>query len=105
MRQTVLGRYVHATGGNPVAAYPSGINVAMMRTIGFVIVGLGAGLAGIILTSQSASYYSESASGLLLPTFAAVFIGASVLRDGQFHVIGSAIGVLIMATLRTALTI
>jgi ribose transport system permease protein len=95
---------MEAVGGNPEAAYLSGVNVRLTRAIGFCVVGLGAALAGIILTSQAASYYSESASGLLLPTYAAVFIGASTLKDGQFHVWGSVVGVLFMATLQTALT-
>ena len=63
---TVLGRYMAAIGGNQEAARLSGIKVEIVRMLGFVIVGLGAALAGIILTSQAQSYYANAATGYLL---------------------------------------
>jgi ribose transport system permease protein len=102
---TVLGRYMAAIGGNPEAARLGGINVELVRTLGFVIVGLGAALAAIILTSQSQQYYAGAAVGYLLPAYAGVFLGAATLRAGQFHVFGTFIGVLFMQTIQTGLVI
>jgi ribose transport system permease protein len=102
---TVLGRYMAAIGGNQEAARLSGINVELVRMTGFVIVGLGAALAGIILTSQAQQYYANAATGYLLPAYAGVFLGAATLRANQFHLLGTFIGVLFMQTIQTGLII
>ena len=102
---TVLGRYMAAIGGNMEAARLGGINVEVVRTLGFVIVGLGSALAGIIGTAQADQYYANAATGLLLPAYAGVFIGAATLRSGQFHIFGTFIGVLFMQTIQTGLII
>lgn len=104
-RHTVLGRRMAAVGGNQEAARLSGINVERMRTAGFVIVGLGAAVAAVIITSQAASSYPDSASGLLIPAYAGVFLGAAVLRPGEFHVWGTLIGVLFMSVIQNGLTL
>jgi ribose transport system permease protein len=102
-RHTVLGRRMAAVGGNQEAARLSGINVDLMRTAGFVIVGIGAAIAAVIITAQAASSYPDSATGLLIPAYAGVFIGASVLRPGEFHVWGTLIGVLFMSFIQNGL--
>ena len=94
-----------AIGGNPEAARLSGIRVEVVRLIGFVIVGLGAALAGIILTAQAQQYYANAATGYLLPAYAGVFLGAATLRANQFHILGTFIGVLFMQTIQTGLII
>ncbi len=104
-RHTVLGRRMAAVGGNKEAARLSGINVEFMRTAGFAMVGITAAIAGIIITSQAASYYPDSASGLLIPAYAGVFLGASVLRPGEFHVWGTVIGVLFFEMIQDGLTL
>jgi ribose transport system permease protein len=104
-RHTVLGRYMAAVGGNQEAARLSGINVERMRTAGFVLVGIGAVIAGVIITSQAASAYPNSASGLLIPAYAGVFLGAAVLRPGEFHIWGTLIGVLFMSIIQNGLTL
>ena len=102
---TVIGRYMAAIGGNPEAARLSGIRVEFVRLTGFVIVGLGAAIAGIILTAQAQQYYANAATGYLLPAYAGVFLGAATLRANQFHIFGTFIGVLFMQTIQTGLII
>ena len=102
---TVIGRYMAAIGGNAEAARLSGIRVEIVRMVGFVIVGLGAALAGIILTAQAQQYYANAATGYLLPAYAGVFLGAATLRANQFHILGTFIGVLFMQTIQTGLII
>lgn len=104
-RHTVLGRRMAAVGGNQEAARLSGINVEVMRTAGFMLVGIGAAVAAIIITSQAASDYPGAAEGLLIPAYAAVFLGAAVLRPGEFHVWGTLIGVLFLSIIQNGLTI
>jgi ribose transport system permease protein len=104
-RHTVLGRRMAAVGGNQEAARLSGVNVELVRTLGFVVVGVAAAIAAVIITSQSDSYYTSSASGLLIPAFAGVFLGATVLRPGEFHVWGTLIGVLFFQMIQNGLTL
>jgi ribose transport system permease protein len=103
-RHTVLGRYMHAVGSNSEAARLAGVNVELVRTLGFVIVGVGAAIAGIIVTSQAASSFPSAATGQLLPAYAAVFLGAAMWRPGQFHVWGTLLGVIFMGTIASGLT-
>jgi ribose transport system permease protein len=84
-------------GGNPVAARLSGIAVDRVKIIGFVITGACAALTGILLASSLGSGTPGAADSYLLSAFAAVFLGSATLRDGEFHIIGTCIGVLIIA--------
>jgi len=102
---TVLGRYMAAIGGNMEAARLGGINVELVRILGFMTVGIGAALAGMIVTSQQQQYYANGAVGYLLPAYAGVFLGAATLRAGQFHIFGTFIGVMFMQTIQTGLII
>lgn len=104
-RHSVLGRRMAAVGGNQEAARLSGINVESMRTAGFILVGIGAAVASVIITSQAASSYPDSATGLLIPAYAGVFLGAAVLRPGEFHIWGTLIGVLFMSFIQNGLTL
>jgi ribose transport system permease protein len=62
-------------------------------------------VAAVIITSQAASSYPDSAAGLLIPAYAGVFLGAAVLRPGEFHVWGTLIGVLFMEIIQNGLTL
>lgn len=100
---TVLGRYMAAVGGNIEAARLGGVNVELVRLVGFVIVGLGAALAGIVVTAQAQQYFANAATGYLLPAYAGLFIGAATLRGGVFHIPGTAFGILFMQMIQTGL--
>lgn len=93
---TLLGHHMRAVGTNQVAARMAGVRVARITVIAFVICGLCAGLAGILLAARIGSGQVTAGDGYLLNAFAAVFLGASVLRDGEFHIVGTLVGVLIV---------
>ena len=105
LERTEIGRYMYAIGGNPEAARLSGVRVRSLRVLGFVIVALSAAIVGLLLTAQSASYAPNAGISYLLPAFAAVFLGAAVLRPGEFNVAGTVIGVLFLGVIQTGLTI
>ena len=90
-------RQIQAVGGNPAAARLAGINVDRIKILGFVISGVCAALTGILLASRLGSGTTSAADSYLLTAFAAVFLGSATLRDGEFHVLGTFIGVLIIA--------
>jgi ribose transport system permease protein len=95
---TDLGQKLQAVGGNPEAARLSGIPVDRVKIFAFVTSGVCAALTGIMLSSLIGSGTLAAGDGYLLSAFAAVFLGSATLRDGEFHIIGTVIGVLIINT-------
>jgi ribose transport system permease protein len=97
VERTSIGQEIQAVGGNPSAARLAGINVDRIKIIGFVISGVCAALTGILLASRLGSGTASAADSYLLSAFAAVFLGSATLRDGEFHVLGTFVGALIIA--------
>lgn len=97
VERTSIGQEIQAVGGNAAAARLAGINVDRIKTLGFVISGMCAALTGILLASRLGSGTTSAADSYLLTAFAAVFLGSATLRDGEFHVLGTLVGALIIA--------
>ncbi len=97
LNRTRFGHHVQAIGSNPVAAALSGVRVSRITIGAFVIASACAVVAGILLSARIGSGQVTAGDGFLLSTFAAVFLGASVLRDREFHIVGSFVGVLFVA--------
>jgi ribose transport system permease protein len=98
-----LGRWMYAIGGNPEAARLSGIAVKRTRVVGFVVVALCATVAAVLLTGQAGAYSNEVGSSFFLPTYAAVFLGAAVFRPGQFNLVGTLVGALLLEVMESGL--
>jgi ribose transport system permease protein len=105
LNRTLLGHHTQAVGSNPVAARLAGVRVERITVIAFLIGGVCAGIGGIVLASRVGSGQVTAGDGYLLSAFAAAFLGASVLRDGEFHVFGTFIGVLIVTVTFNGLAI
>ncbi len=105
MEQTTLGRRLYAVGGNPEASFLAGINVRRLRLIAFVYSGLGAALAGIVLTSRLFSAHPTAGEPLMLTSIAAVFLGMTMFREGEAHVPGTFFGVLLLGVMNNGLNI
>jgi ribose transport system permease protein len=94
LNRTVLGQHMQAVGGNKQAAALSGVRVDRVRIAAFVVAGLCAVATGLLLSSRVGSGQVNAGDGYLLNSFAAVFLGSAALRDGEFHIVGTFIGVL-----------
>lgn len=94
LNRTVLGQQMQAVGGNHEAARLSGVRVERVRIWAFVIAGVTATIAGVLLSSRVGSGQLTAGDGYLLNSFAAVFLGSAALRDGEFHILGTLIGVM-----------
>jgi len=105
LEHTTFGRRLYAIGGNKEASYLAGINVRRLRLIAFVLSGLGAAMAGVVLTSRLFSAHPQAGDPFMLKAAAAVFLGATSFREGEPHVIGTVLGVLIMGVLGNGLNI
>jgi ribose transport system permease protein len=96
MRATQFGRYVYSTGSSEIASRVAGVDTSRVRLGAFCISGLLAALAGTMMVARSGSAYPEGAEGLLLPAYAAAFVGSSVLSDNRFHIGGTIVGVILL---------
>src|ERR687891_518750 len=80
------------------------VPVHRVRLTTFVLAGLTAGLAAVLVTASAGSYYPNLGTGYLLPAYAAAFLGLSLGSGLRFNVLGSYIGVLLLGTVTTGLT-
>ena len=94
LNRTDVGFQMQAVGGNPEAARMSGILNDRVKMLAFAISGMCAALAGMLLSSRLGSGQVAAGDGYLLDAFAACFLGSAVLRDGQFHIVGTFFGAL-----------
>jgi ribose transport system permease protein len=101
MRQTVFGRYLFAIGANEAAARLSGIRVQLQKVLIYTFAGIFFGLAGLMQLSRLTQGDPTGALSLELDVIAAVVIGGASLNGGSGSVVGSMIGALIMAVLRS----
>ena len=105
IKWTVPGRYVTAIGSNPEASRMAGVKVGMYRTMAFLILGIAAGIAGVLLMAQQSSYTPGIGTSFFLPPYVAAFFGMSVLGTHRFTVFGTVIGGLFIATFQQGLLI
>jgi simple sugar transport system permease protein len=96
---TRFGRTIYAIGGNEQSARLMGLPVVRTKILAYVISGVCAGLAGLVLTAYQGSGYPLNGSGAELDTIAAVVIGGTLLTGGSGYVLGSMIGVLVYGTI------
>jgi ribose transport system permease protein len=104
LEKTEIGRFMYAIGGNSEAARLAGVRVRTLRILGFVIIGMAAIVAGVLITSLGGSYTPNPGPPYLLPAYAGVFLGAAAFRPGQFNVLGTVVGVLFLECIQTGLT-
>ncbi|GAA0137702.1 ABC transporter permease [Paenibacillus sp. YSY-4.3] len=105
LSKTIIGRYNFALGSNEEATRLSGVNVVFWKIVIYVITGLFAGIAGIMMASRLSSAQPSLGSGYELEAIAAVVIGGTSLSGGQGSILGTVIGALIMSVLTNGLRI
>jgi D-xylose transport system permease protein len=105
-KRTTFGRHVYAVGGNAEAARRSGINVARIRILVFMISGIMAGVGGMVLAARLQSVNLQAGGGtLLLDSISAAVIGGVSLFGGRGEVRGALLGSLVIATVANGLNI
>jgi ribose transport system permease protein len=104
-KQTRLGRYIYAIGGNETAAKFSGIRINRVKLIVYGIGGALAALGGIIVTSRLDSAQPNAGTSYELDAIAAVVIGGSSLNGGKGTVWGTVIGAVIIGVLNNGLVL
>ena len=105
LRYTTGGRSLYAIGGNQEVARLAGINVNLYTIGVYVVSGLLAGLAGVVLAMRLDSVQPTAGVSYELDTIAAVVIGGTSLSGGKGGILGTIIGVLIIGVLRNGLNL
>lgn len=95
LNRTTFGRRTIAIGGNAEASRLAGINVARHSLVLYVISGVCAGIAGVLLTARLTSGSNDVGNLYELDAIAAVIIGGTRLSGGRGTLAGSIVGVLI----------
>jgi len=92
-----IGRYTYAVGSNPEAARLSGVRVGRYTWVALTVSGGVSAFAGVCYSSLSGPSLTFGPS-LLLPAYAAAFLGSTQIRPGRFNVLGTMIAVYVLAT-------
>ena len=103
LHRTWIGRHVYAIGRNGGAARFSGVRVTRVKIGLFVLSGVIAALAGIILTSRLSSARADAATGMTLTVVTVVLLGGVNIFGGSGSIPGVALAVLVVAVMQNAL--
>jgi AI-2 transport system permease protein len=104
LHRTRYGRYVFLCGINSNAAEYSGINSRLVIMSTYVLAGMSAALAGIILTSYLGTAKADFGRELTLPIVTAVVLGGTSTMGGRGSVIGTALAALVIGIMRFGLS-
>lgn len=104
-KKTKLGRNIYALGGNKESAWYSGINVKMHTLIVFIISGICAGIAGIVLLGRVGSAEPAAATGFDTYAIAASIIGGTSFFGGKGKIFGVVMGGFIIGVINYGLNI
>jgi ribose transport system permease protein len=94
---TPVGRKLYVTGGNRLAADLSGVPTKRLVTSAFVVSAVVAAFGGVVTMMRTGAGDPTVGPDLLLPAFAAVFLGSTTIVPGRFNVMGTVVGILLVA--------
>jgi ribose transport system permease protein len=97
MEHTPVGRYIYAVGASEDAARLSGVKVDNWVWASLIISGTLSGIVGVLYASLNGPSLTFGPT-LLLPAFAAAFLGSTQFKPGRFNVLGTVVAVFVLAT-------
>jgi ribose transport system permease protein len=101
MQRTIFGRYIFAIGSNEATARLCGVRTRLNKVAIYTVAGMLFGVAGMMQLSRLRQGDPSTAIGIELDIIAAVVIGGASLNGGTGSILGSMIGALTMAILRS----
>jgi ribose transport system permease protein len=94
---TPLGRKLYATGGSERVAFLAGIRTGRLKILAFAISGLLVAIGAVFDLGQSGAANPGFGPDLLLPAYAAAFLGVTSYRPGYYNIPGTIIAILLLA--------
>ena len=104
LHRTTFGKQVFAAGGNPRAAALSGVDVPLVRTLAFILSGISAVIAGI-LVGGFAGISQDAGAGYEFQAISAVVLGGAALGGGRGSMVAAMAGALALEALFTLLNL
>jgi ribose transport system permease protein len=104
-KKTILGRYSYSIGCNKSASELSGINVPRILIVIYMIVGLLAGLCGIIQVSRVGSAYPNIGTGMEFDVLLAIYLGGASMYGGEGSTFGMILGAFIVGLVANGLNL
>ena len=105
LKKTLFGRYIYAVGGNETATKACGLNTRKLITSAYVISGICAAIAGIVLSARVKTATAIAGEGYELDAIAAAVLGGTSLSGGVGNMGGTLVGVLIIGLLDNGMTL
>ncbi|MGR3197920.1 MAG: ABC transporter permease [Paracoccus sp. (in: a-proteobacteria)] len=105
LQRSAFGRWLYASGGNERAAELSGVPVKRVQITVYVVSGMLAAVAGLVLASQLTSAGPTAGTTYELTAIAAVVIGGAALTGGRGNVRGTMLGAFVIGFLSAGLVI
>ncbi len=104
VRRTAIGLLIESVGANDRASFYAGIDAAKIKILVYVISGICAALAGLIITADIKGADANNAGlWMELDAILAVVVGGTVLTGGRFYLGTSVIGALIIQSIQTGI--
>ena len=105
LRFTSAGRRIYYTGSNIKMSWASGIDIVRTRNLAFVLSGLGAGAAAIMLSCSQYGGDPTSGNVYILQSIAAVVVGGTALTGGTGGPVNTVIGALILGVMENGMNV
>lgn len=105
LNKTVFGRYIKAIGGNQEAARVAGINIDRYKTAAYVMSGVLAAAAGVVLTARTTTGDPTLGQSYEMDAIAACVIGGTKLTGGVGTIVGTVIGAFIIGIVNNILNL
>jgi len=104
LRHVAAGRAIYAAGSNPRAARLAGLNTAAVKLSVFTVLGALTGLAAVLNAVRFNQIPSNAGIGLEMKVIASVVVGGASVAGGTGSVMGTVLGVVLLAAIGPALT-
>lgn len=104
LHRTTFGKQIFAAGGNPRAAALSGVDVPLVRTLAFILSGISAVIAGV-LVGGFAGISQDAGAGYEFQAISAVVLGGAALGGGRGSMVAAMAGALALEALFTLLNL
>jgi ribose transport system permease protein len=105
LRLTPFGRHAYGVGSNPDGARLSGVRVDRVRVIAYVISGLLAGIAGVVLAGRTTTVAPTMGIGFEVQAIAAAVIGGAALTGGRGRAFGALLGATVLVATTNAINV
>jgi ribose transport system permease protein len=94
---TPLGTHLFAVGSNASSAMQSAVRVDRTRVLAYVISGLTAAVAGIVMAGRNTNVPADLGNGFEIQAIAAAIIGGAALSGGRGRILGAVLGAITLA--------